>query len=46
MLSVEIYLDIERQKDYVLLSDSISDINMSIMSLNQSKEAITPGAIA
>ena len=29
VLSVEIYLDIERRKDYVLLADSISEINMS-----------------
>lgn len=30
MLSVEIYLDIERRKDYVLLADSISELNMSL----------------
>ena len=29
VLSVEIYLDIERRKDYVLLADSISELNMS-----------------
>ena len=39
MLSVELYLDIERQKDYVLLADSISDLNVSITeSLSQDKE--------
>ena len=30
VLSVEIYLDIERRKDYVLLADSISELNMSL----------------
>ena len=29
VLSVEIYLDIEGRKDYVLLADSISELNMS-----------------
>lgn len=27
---MEIYLDIERRKDYVLLADSISELNMSL----------------
>ena len=30
VLSVEVYLDIERRKDYVLLADSISELNMSL----------------
>lgn len=30
VLSVEIYLDIERKKDYVLLADSVSEVNMSL----------------
>ena len=29
VLSVELYLDIERRKDYVLLADSISEMNLS-----------------
>ena len=38
-MSVEIYLDIERRKDYVLLADSISEINMSLEeSLNQTED--------
>ena len=39
VLSVELYLDIERKKDYVLLADSLSDINGSY-SVDQKPELI------
>lgn len=40
MLSVEIYLDIERRKEYVLLADSVSEIDDSHLSGNTKPELI------
>ena len=40
VLSVELYLDIERKKDYVLLADSISEVNQSYNSSTQKPELI------
>ena len=39
VLSVELYLEIERNKDYVLLADSISEINASY-SMDQKPELV------
>ena len=40
VLSVELYLEIERRKDYVLLADSISDMNLSYNSSEQKPELV------
>ena len=40
VLSVELYLDIERKKDYVLLADSISEVNLSYNSSVQKPELV------
>lgn len=40
VLSVEIYLDIERRKEYVLLADSASDIETSHISGSKDKNEL------